>query len=229
MVHLGGQGYMAAQHAARMSVSTERSSERSRRRLDEVSPQSDGWLVTRIREGDLEALSELYKRYKTQVYRTALAVTRNEKDAEDILQETFLRVYTYASRIDETVSLEPWLYRVTINLAYGWISRARRWLNLFPSMLDRLVSPAVWYPEKVAEELELRQTLQQAIDGLPRGQRVVIVLYYLEGLSLKEIAYVMDIPEGTVKSRLHYARERLKKAILEQERRLVPEVAYDFT
>jgi len=64
---------------------------------------------------------------------------------------------------------------------------------------------------------------------LPPRQRIVIILYYLEGLSLKEIAYVMDVPEGTVKSRLHYARRSLKEAILEQEHRLVPEVAYDFT
>jgi len=64
---------------------------------------------------------------------------------------------------------------------------------------------------------------------LPPGHRVVIILHYLEGLSLKEIAYVIDVPEGTVKSRLHYARESLRKTILERERRLVPEVAYDFT
>ncbi|MCK4450225.1 MAG: sigma-70 family RNA polymerase sigma factor, partial [Anaerolineae bacterium] len=90
-------------------------------------------------------------------------------------------------------------------------------------------SPAQWRPEAVAEERERRQNLQQVIDALPPRQRAVIVLYYLEELSLKEIAYVMDVPEGTVKSRLHYARERLRRSILERERRLVPEVAYDFT
>ncbi|HID63981.1 MAG TPA: RNA polymerase sigma factor [Anaerolineae bacterium] len=198
-------------------------------RLPRPDSPSDGWLVTRVRDGDLDALGELYERYKTQVYRTALAITRDERDAEDILQETFLRVYRYAGRIDDTVPLGPWLYRVTVNLAYGWIGRARRWFNLLSSMLDRLVLPALWRPEKAAEEQELRQTLQRAIDGLAPGQRVVVVLHYLEGLSLKEIACVMGIPEGTVKSRLYYARERLRKAILEEERRLVPEVAYDFT
>lgn len=197
--------------------------------LARLDSPSDGQLVTRVREGDLEALGELYERYKTQVYRTALAITRNEKDAEDILQDAFLRVYRYADRIDDTVSLGPWLYRVTVNLAYGWISRARRWFDILSSTFDRLVLPALWRPEKMAEERELRRVLQRAIDGLSPGQRVVVVLHYLEGLSLKEIAYVMNIPEGTVKSRLHYARGRLRKAILEEERRLVPEVAYDFT
>jgi RNA polymerase sigma-70 factor (ECF subfamily) len=190
---------------------------------------TDGWLVVRVRDGDLEALGELYERHKTSVYRTALAITRDERAAEDILQDAFLRVYTYADRIDETVPLGPWLYRVTVNLAYSWTSRVRRWLSSLHDALDRWTSPTQWHPEAAAEEQEWRQALQQAIDALPPSHRVVIILHYLEGLSLKEIAYVTDVPEGTVKSRLYYARESLRKAMVEQERRLVPEVAYDFT
>ena len=190
---------------------------------------TDGWLVARVREGDLEALGELYKRYKTQVYRTALAITHDERAAEDILQDAFLRVYTYADRIDETVLLGPWLYRVTVNLAYSWANRVKRWWYSLQDTLDRWASPAHTYPEALAEDEEWRQALLQAIDALPPGHRVVVILHYLEGLSLKEIAYIVDVPEGTVKSRLHYARESLKRAMLERERRLVPEVAYDFT
>jgi len=190
---------------------------------------TDGWLVVRIRGGDLEALGELYNRYKVTVYRTALAITHDERVAEDILQEVFLRVHTYADSIDETVQLGPWLYRVTVNLAYSWMNRIKRWLNSLQGTLDRWVSPTQWYPEAVAEEQEWQQILQQAIDALPPDHRVVIVLRYLEGLSLKEIAYVLDVPEGTVKSRLYYARESLRETVLEWEHRLVPEVAYDFT
>ena len=194
-----------------------------------TTQHTDGWFIVRIRDGDLEALGELYERYKTQVYRTALAITHDEKAAEDILQEAFLRVHTYADRIDETRPLGPWLYRATVNLAYSWTSRVKRWLHSLQDVLDRWTSPAQWRPEAVTEERERRQNLQQVIDALPPRHRAVIVLYYLEELSLKEIAYVMDVPEGTVKSRLHYARERLRRSILERERRLVPEVAYDFT
>ncbi len=194
-----------------------------------TAQHTDGWFVARVRDGDLEALGELYERYKTQVYRTALAVTHNERAAEDILQEAFLRVYTYAHRIDETVPLGPWLYRATVNLSYSWASRGKRWLRFLQDALGRWISLAQWHPEAAVEERERRQILQQAIDALPANHRAVIILHYLEGLSLKEIAYVMDVPEGTVKSRLHYARERLRRAVLEQERRLVPEVAYDFT
>ena len=193
-----------------------------------IAQHTDGRLVARVREGDLEALGELYKRYKTQVYRTALAITYDEGMAEDILQETFLRIYTYANSFDETQPLGPWLYRVTVNLSYSWTNRAKRWLNLFQSAFERLKSSTRRVPEQVAEELELRQSLRQAIDALPEPQRAVIVLYYLEELSVNEIAYAMGVPEGTVKSRLYYARERLRKAITEREHGLVTEVAYDF-
>lgn len=190
---------------------------------------ADGYLIARLQDGDLDALGELYEKYSTSVYRTALAITRDEKVAEDILQEAFLRVHTYAHNIDQTVPLGPWLYRVTVNLAYTWTRQVKRWLHSFQDILDRWVSPTQWRPEVAAEDEEWRRILQQAVDALSPRHRVVIILHYLEELSLNEIAYVMQVPEGTVKSRLHYARESLKKAILERERRLVPEVAYDFT
>lgn len=194
-----------------------------------TAQHTDGRLVVRIRDGDLEALGELYERYKSLVYRTALAITFDERAAEDILQNVFLRAYSYADRLDETVTLGPWLYRVTVNTAYTWTNRVKRWLYLLQDTLDRLVSSSQWYPEATAEEQEWQQMIQRAIDALPPHHRVAIVLHYLEGLSLQEIAHVTEVPEGTVKSRLHYARGKLKKAIREQERRLVPEVAYDFT
>jgi len=193
-----------------------------------TAKHTDGWLIVRIRDGDLKALGELYERYKMSVYRTALAVTHDEGVAEDILQDAFLRVYAYADRIDETVSLGPWLYRVTVNLAYSWTSRAKRWLHSLHDMLDRWVLSTQRHPEAATVEQEWRQILLQAIDKLPPAHRIVIILHYLDGLSLKEIARVTDVPEGTVKSRLYYARERLRD-ILEQEQRLVTEVAYDFT
>lgn len=190
---------------------------------------ADGYLIACIQNGDLDALGELYEKYNTSVYRTALAITRDENVAEDILQEVFLRVHTYAHKIDQTVPLGPWLYRVTVNMAYSWARQVKRWLHSFQDVLDRWASPTQWRPEVAVEDEEWRQILEQAVDALSPRHRVVIILHYLEELSLKEIAYIMQVPEGTVKSRLHYARGCLKKAILEREHRLVPEVAYDFT
>jgi RNA polymerase sigma-70 factor (ECF subfamily) len=194
-----------------------------------TTQRTDGWLVARVQNGDLEALGKLYEKYKAQVYRTALAITRDEKTAEDILQEAFLRIYTYADSFDKTRPLGPWLYRMTVNLAYSWTSQAKRWVNLFQEALDSLTAPARQHPEEIVEKRGQQQFLRQAIDTLPEPQRVVIILHYLEELSVSEIAYAVGIPEGTVKSRLYYARERLKKTILEQGYGAASEVAYDFT
>ncbi len=197
--------------------------------MAEKQMTQDGQLVGRVCQGDLEALGELYDKYRTQVFRTALSITRDRDAAEDILQEVFLKLYRYSERIDTSVSLAPWLYRVTINLCYTQISRRKRWLTALEGVIENVVAPpSRACPERQTERDELQGVIQQAIDTLSPGQRIVIVLHYLADLSLKEIAYVLELPEGTVKSRLYYGRENLRRR-LESNRALFPEVAYEFT
>jgi RNA polymerase sigma-70 factor (ECF subfamily) len=190
---------------------------------------ADGQLIVRVRQGDLEALGELYNRYRTQVFRTALAITRNRETAEDILQEVFLKVHRYAERIEPSLSLGPWLYRVTANLCYTQLSRQKRWIAALEDVFENVVAPSSRScPERRFERGEVQSVLQQAIDLLNPNQKIVIVLHYLAGLSLKEIADILEIPEGTVKSRLYYGRENLRRK-LANNRVLFPEVAYEFT
>lgn len=177
-----------------------------------VAP-TDAQLIQRLCGGDLGALGDLYDKYRLQVFHTALSVTHDRQAAEDILQECFLKVNTYARRIDTGLPLEPWLYRVTVNLAYTWVTRRSKWLTSIEDMIDRLVAPARTNSEYRAEMSELQAVIRQAIDSLPAPQRLTVVLYYLNSLSLKEIAYILDCPVGTVKSRLHYGREYLKKCL----------------
>jgi len=191
--------------------------------------QEDGILVARVRDGDIEALGELYERYKSRVYRTATAITHDEGMAEDILQEVFLRINRYADSFDQTQPFEPWLYRITVNLSYSWTNRAKRWVTSFQDVIERLRAPSRRDPERVAESREECAILRRAIDALPESHRVVVVLYYLEGLSVSEVGYAVGVPEGTVKSRLYYAREKLRQAIADQERGLLSEVVYDYT
>jgi len=188
---------------------------------------SDGQLVVQLQSGDLDALGILYERFKTRVYRIALTVTRDPLAAEDILQDCFLRVYKYAHRIDSSLPLEPWLYRVTINLAYSWEKRKKFWQTPLDGVLDRLASPKRLSPERQAEASYMQSQVMEAISSLSFNQRAVIVLYYLNSFSLKEIALVLDCPVGTVKSRLHYGRENLQRK-LETGRKLTPEMIYEF-
>ena len=192
---------------------------------------TDAQLIAAVQCGDLQALGGLYERHKALVYRTALAITRDEKMAEDIMQEVFLRLYRYAGRVDTALPLEPWLYRVTVNTTYRWINRARRWLQNLHGVIERWAGQdgAAASSEAVAEQHEAWRDVQRAIDALPPAHQAVIVLHYLEGLDLDEIADVLGVPEGTVKSRLHYARRRLKRVLEDQRQWVVPEVAYDFT
>ncbi|MDX2159945.1 MAG: RNA polymerase sigma factor [bacterium] len=183
--------------------------------LDE---QSDASYIERLRAGDISALGGLFDRYYAQVFRTAAAITRDEDVAKDLTQDCFLKLLHYAPRIDTALPLAPWLYRVTVNLSYTWISRRQKRRVSIETLVDRLVSPAYDAPDRVAEFSEVQRAIRLAISQLHFNQRVVIVLHYLCGLSLEEIGEILDCPVGTVKSRLYYARENLRPRLGEVHR-----------
>lgn len=193
--------------------------------LVDVEPR----LIRRLQRGDLAALGELYELFKDTVYRTAMAITHDKHAAEDILQECFVRLYHYAASIDAGRPLKPWLYRVVVNLSYDWFSKKPKvqplddvleWLSGLPS-----VFPA---PDYKAEERELHRMVRDVIAELPMSHQAVVVLFYLENLPLEDVAEVVELPVGTVKSRLHHARKRLRDALAKRQRP-VPELAYEFT
>jgi len=177
----------------------------------------DGVLVARLRQGDTAALAELYEKYKIPIFRTALAITRDPGAAEDILQECFVRLLTHAERVRTDAPVGPWLYRVAINLSCDWVNHRQRWSVLLSKLVERWTAPL--RVEGTVEEREIQEKVREAIRTLPLPQQVVIVLYYLEGLSLKEIAEILEVPEGTVKSRLHYGREALREHLAEWQPR----------
>ncbi|MBN1955458.1 MAG: sigma-70 family RNA polymerase sigma factor [Anaerolineae bacterium] len=187
----------------------------------------DGMLVLRLQGGEIEALGELYELYKNRIFRAALAITRDRQGAEDVLQEAFLRLFTHVDQIRTDVPVGPWLYRVTVNLSCTWLQKRRRRFPLLDSILDQLAAPLHLSPERLVERGEVYEAVQRAIANLPLSHRIVVVLFYLEGLNLSEIAEVVEIPEGTVKSRLYYARESLKE--LMAGRKPLSEVLYEFT
>jgi len=193
-----------------------------------VSQENDSQLISQLRQGNLLALGVLYDRHKTQVYRIALAITRDPDAAEDILQECFLRFYSAIERFDETRLLLPWLYRVTVNLSYNWVTRRKRWLAPMEGAVERLRAGPRFSPEKAVEQNELQRIVHDALNSLKFEHRAVLVLFYLGGFSIKEIAYILEVPAGTVKSRLHYGRERLRNQ-LERDSRMLGGMVYEFS
>lgn len=173
----------------------------------------DTELIQQLQAGSLDALGVLYDRYRHMVFRTALAITGDREAASDLLQDVFLRLYRFASRIDVQRPLEPWLYRMTANLSYTWVKRSHRWLRPLEDLADWLAGNPKESPQHQAELDDDWNQVQQAVSALPFPQRVVVVLYYLNDLSLQEISEIVEVPVGTVKSRLHYGRQSLRKSL----------------
>jgi RNA polymerase sigma-70 factor (ECF subfamily) len=192
-----------------------------------VSTGEDGELIPRIRQGDLAAFEALYGKYKGQVYRTALAITRDQGVAEDILQECFLRVYAHIDKIDVSRPLSPWIHRIAVNLSYNWVTKRKRWVPSLGEVIEQFVGDHQGSPEHILEREELQRIVQEAIHSLGFAQRVVIILFYLNGFHLEEIAYILDCPVGTVKSRLYYGRQNLRRK-LGADKRLPMGLAYEF-
>jgi RNA polymerase sigma-70 factor (ECF subfamily) len=181
--------------------------------MSDLADLSDGALVEALRGQNLDALGILFDRYYTQLYRTALAILHDEAAAEDVVQDCFLRLHRYAERIDTSLSLLPWLYRVTVNLSYTWVTRRQRKRISLEGLIDQLMSPASQSPDQMMEIRDMQQRVRAAVSTLPLNQKIVIVLHYQNGLSVEEIADVVECPVGTVKSRLYYARETLRRAL----------------
>ncbi len=192
---------------------------------------NDKELIARIQVGDLSAFECLFHKYQNQIYRTALGITGDHGMAEEILQDCFLKVYRHIDHLHGDYSLLPWLYRIAVNLSYDYLRRHKRrsWLAPLENFANYLIgadNPAVASPEKQVEREELQAIVRAGIADLNVKHRVVIVLHYLQGFSLEEIAYILDCPVGTVKSRLHYARKVLKRRF-ERNQWLVREVVYE--
>ena len=189
----------------------------------------DRELIVRLQEGDLNALGALYDRYNQVVYRTALAITGDEMAAADLLQDVFLRVHRFATRIDPERAFEPWLYRVTVNLTYTWLKRRKRWfVHSIDDVAAWLTGEKKQSPAYQFEQREEWLRVSRAVERLPLHQRTVIVLHYFNDLSLQEISEIMEIPVGTVKSRLHYGRQALKAQMEMNDDAGIGEVQYEF-
>jgi len=189
---------------------------------------SDNELIKGLQAGSLDALGILYDRHHRLVYRTAVGITLDPEAAADLLQDVFLRLHRFADHVDPNRPLEPWLYRVTANLSYSWVKRNNRWMRPIEDVAEWLINGRRHrlYQEEMDEDWHV---IRQAISALPVQQRMVVVLYYINGLSIHEIAEILDVPVGTIKSRLHYGRETLKKRLGLTASDRFPDLQCDFT
>jgi RNA polymerase sigma-70 factor (ECF subfamily) len=172
--------------------------------------RTDHELVYAARDGDTVAFDALFYRYRDGIYRLGLAITKDPSYAEEIVVDTFARAHRALARLEPDASLRPWLYRVAVNLSYNRRPRKGVVLSSLDDAVDEALANEDGSPSHVAEQAELRRFVLGAVDALGPKHRLVVVLHYLNGLNLMEIAEVVQCPVGTVKSRLHYALRRLR-------------------
>jgi RNA polymerase sigma-70 factor (ECF subfamily) len=170
------------------------------------TPGSDEYWAEQARRQP-EAFAELVARYQDRIYNYAYRMTGSREDAQDLAQETFIRVYTHLDRFRVEERFSPWIYRIATNLCLNHLKRRRRTMTLLPDPAD-LEGPSS--PDSALAQSEERLVLQQAIMALPDHYRAVILLRHVDELSYEEIAQVTELPLGTVKTRLFRARELLQ-------------------
>jgi RNA polymerase sigma-70 factor, ECF subfamily len=175
-------------------------------------------LVRRCKQGDELAIEVMVQRYQNYVFRLCYLIMRNEQDAEDLTQDTFIRACRALPRFEirEGISFEAWLYRIAVNCCR---SRMRRkWYQVVPwqrlGFGERIAAAPEDRPERVVLRGEQRSQVLTAISKLSEKHRLVIILRYYADLSNEEIASVLNIPSGTVRSRLHTARQRLRELLV---------------
>lgn len=176
-------------------------------------PGQEAGLVRAAQRGDEAAFTEIVRRYQRAIYRLAYGLTRNAADADDVAQETFVRAYRALERFRVGEPLYPWLSRITTNLAFS-LHRYRK--RRPETSLEPLVEAGQQWgvdddPLEHAAEKEQRDTIQQCFAELSDEHRVVLALRVMQEMSYEQIAATLNVPVGTVMSRLSRARGELKR------------------
>lgn len=154
-----------------------------------------------------------YERYRAFVFRTAFGLTGDRELAEEVLQDTFVQAHRHRANLLEDRSPLPWLNRVALNLCYSAHARRRVASHSIDDAVGEGLRDHAMEPPELAEQQELCRWVRDGLATLAPKHRNVIVLYYLDGLSLQETSAALGVRLGTVKSRLHYALQALRRQL----------------
>lgn len=186
-----------------------------------VAKLSDGDLVGRFLEGDISAFENLVKRYEGPLTHFLLRYVRDTLTAEEIFQETFVRVYRKAASFQRDKHFRTWLYTIALNLARTAIRKKRKGeVSLDADFggdddaaLGDRIAADVHGPEDLAAGSELKREIERAVASLSEKHREVFILYQYDGCAYEEISKITRRPVGTVKSQMHYAIKELRRKL----------------
>jgi len=178
--------------------------------------RDDAALVSAVLAGDAQAFEAVMRRHNRLLFRTARAILVNDADAEEAVQEAYLKAYLNLDSYAGGARLSTWLVKITVNESLG---RLRRRMPVVPAdesaewNMTADASKAPPSPEEAAAHGELRRDLEAAIDALPQAQRAVFMLRAVEEFSTDDTAECLGIPSETVKTRLHRAKRQLRRSL----------------
>jgi RNA polymerase sigma-70 factor (ECF subfamily) len=190
-------------------------------------------LVRRARERDEAAIRSIMQSNNRRLYRLARGILRNDSEAEDVVQETYVRAFTHLEDFRGDSSFATWLGRIAINEALGRLRRQRpnvEWTSLPPGTLEAQIiqfprSATSEDPEKSMAQREIQHVVEHAIDELPEAFRIVFITRVIEGMNVDETAEILGLKPETVKTRLHRARTMLRDIV---EKKIGPVVLEAF-
>jgi RNA polymerase sigma-70 factor (ECF subfamily) len=183
--------------------------------------REDAELIQRCQRGDREAMNQLIQVHQKHVFNLAFRLSNNYDDAQDIAQEAFIRVFNSIHNFRGDANFTTWMHRIVTNVFLDERKKQRvrehgsldEYLELEDSSVARQIEDPSPGPEDAVEQRERHEVVAQAVLQLPENQRVMIALYHFQGRSYEEIAATMQLPIGTVKSRLNRARLALKEKL----------------
>jgi RNA polymerase sigma-70 factor (ECF subfamily) len=181
--------------------------------------KEDRFWIERVKNGKKNDFAHIIKKYKDPIYYFILKMVRNEEDAMDLAQETFIKAFNGLEGYREDFSFKSWLFTIASHHTIDFLrkKKQRKEIDLLEIDRDR---PYVTMVDALIKN-ERMQRLDREIEQLPDNYRMVILLKHKEELTIEEIAGIMDIPEGTVKVWLHRARNQLKKRMSSDEKRSI--------
>ncbi len=183
-------------------------------------------LVELSKKGDQQAIAQLYEQTSRRAYYLAKQLVKDEDQAQDIVQDAYVKVFTNLPLLEQVENFQGWLNTIVVNKSKDYLKKKK------PMLFSQMVSEedegseldfedegGYFSPDQKVDYAETKRLIQGMIDRLPQEQRMAIVLFYLEEMPVKQIARVMECSEGTVKSRLNYGRKAIKAQVLELEKK----------
>lgn len=183
-------------------------------------------LVERVRTGDQRAFKLLVERYQRKIYSVALGMLKDKEEARDVAQEAFVKVYRYIDHFKGDASFYTWLYRITVNICIDVMRKKGSTsgreavefdesvkMDMAEANIGAVGSRLGTNPQKSALRAELAQRITDAIHQIPEAHRKILLLREVEGMSYEDLARTLNIPKGTVMSRLFHARLKMQKIL----------------